>query len=392
MYRQIKIKHGREKSFINRHPWIFSGALVTVPDYSNGEIVEAVTSDGAIIGYGFFSPASQITCRIFEFTSVRAADFDADYFSAKIRRASALRGRFINKEKTDCFRLIHAEGDFLPGLIIDVYGDTAVVQALIMGVELMLEDIADTLESLGYKNIFVKNSGANQVEGVCAGDYLLRGGEVERVEVLENSLKFTVDIAGGQKTGFFLDQRDNRELVRSLAQGKRVLNAFCYTGGFSVYALAGGAESVHSVDVSASAVDMTGENIILNSGETDRAVSIKADCFEYLREMDADFFDMIILDPPAFVKHASGVDKGARGYKDINLSALRRIKKDSLLLTFSCSQHVSQDLFRKIVFGAAADAGRNVRVLRQLSQGADHPVSIFHPEGEYLKGLLLHVE
>jgi 23S rRNA (cytosine1962-C5)-methyltransferase len=287
---------------------------------------------------------------------------------------------------------MHAEGDFLPGLIIDVYGDTAVVQALIMGVELMLEDIADALESLGYKNIFVKNSGANQVEGVCAGDYLLRGGEVDRVKVLENSLKFNVDIAGGQKTGFFLDQRDNRELVRTLAQGKRVLNAFCYTGGFSVYAMAGGAESVHSVDVSASAVDMTGENIILNSGETDRAVSIKADCFEYLREMDADFFDMIILDPPAFVKHASGVDKGARGYKDINLSALRRIKKDSLLLTFSCSQHVSQDLFRKIVFGAAADAGRNVRVLRQLSQGADHPVSIFHPEGEYLKGLLLHVE
>ena len=392
MYRQIKIKHGREKSFINRHPWIFSGALVTVPEYSNGEIVEVVTSDGAIIGYGFFSPDSQITCRIFEFSSERIEIFDGGYFTGKIKRAFDLRSRFIDKERTDCFRLMHAEGDFFPGLIIDVYRDTAVVQALVMGVELMLESIADTLESFGYVNIFVKNSGVNQVEGVCAGDYLLRGAELERVEVLENSLKFTVDIAGGQKTGFFLDQRDNRELVRTLAQGKRVLNAFCYTGGFSVYAIAGGAESVHSADVSASAISMTDENIILNFGKTERSVSVKADCFEYLREMDSNYFDMIILDPPAFVKHASGVDKGARGYKDINLSVLRRIKKDSLLLTFSCSQHVSQDLFRKIVFGAAADAGRNVRVLRQLSQGADHPVSIFHPEGEYLKGLLLHVE
>ncbi|HOP29850.1 MAG TPA: class I SAM-dependent rRNA methyltransferase [Spirochaetota bacterium] len=392
MYRQIKIKHGREKSFINRHPWVFSGALASLPDYSNGEIVEVITSDGVIMGYGFFSPDSRISCRIFEFTDIHVPKFDADYFAAKISRASALRGRFIDKKITDCWRLLHAEGDFFPGLIIDVYGDTAVVQALIMGVELILEDIADGLESLGYNNIFIKNSGVNRVEGVSSDNYLLRGEMRERVAVMENSLKFTVDIAGGQKTGFFLDQRDNRELVRSLAHGKRVLNAFCYTGGFSVYALAGGAESVHSVDISGSAINITDENINLNFGDTGRSVSIKEDCFEYLRKMDSDYFDVIILDPPAFVKHASGVDKGARGYKDINLNALRRIKKDSLLLTFSCSQHVSQDLFRKIVFSAAADAGRNVRVLHQLSQGADHPVSIFHPEGEYLKGLLLHVE
>lgn len=392
MYRQIKIKSGREKSFINRHPWIFSGALVTVPDYSNGEIVEVITSGGTIIGYGFFSPESQIVCRIFEFTSERVNCFTPGFFGEKIRKASELRDRFIDRKITSCWRLIHAEGDFFPGLIVDVYGETAVVQALVMGVELMLEDIADTLESLGFRNIFVKNSGVNQVEGICAGDYLLRGGEAANVEVIENSLKFRIDIAGGQKTGFFLDQRDNRDLVRTLSGGRRVLNAFCYTGGFSVYALAGGALSVHSVDISAPAVTMTEENIRINFGETDRALSIKADCFEYLREIEPDYFDMIILDPPAFVKHASGIDKGARGYKDINLNAFRRIKKGSLMLTFSCSQHVSQDLFRKIVFGAAADAGRNVRVLRQLSQGADHPVSIFHPEGEYLKGLLLHVE
>lgn len=392
MYRQIRIKSGREKSFINRHPWIFSGALVTVPDYSNGEIVEVVTSEGVIMGYGFFSPESQIVCRIFEFTGEKAESFGRDFFASKIQRASDLRSSFIDKAGTDCWRLMHAEGDFFPGLIIDVYRDTAVVQALVMGAELMLEDIADTLELLGYKNIFVKNSGVNRVEGVCAGDYLLRGEEQESIEVIENSLKFRVDIAGGQKTGFFLDQRDNRELVRHLSQGRRVLNAFCYTGGFSVYALAGGARSVHSVDISAPAIAMTDENVMMNSGKSDRSVSLKADCFEYLREMDTDYFDMIILDPPAFVKHASGIDKGARGYKDINLNALKRIKKDSLMLTFSCSQHVSQDLFRKIVFGAAADAGRNVRVLRQLSQGVDHPVSIFHPEGEYLKGLLLHVE
>lgn len=392
MYRQLKIKNGREKSFLNRHPWVFSGALVTVPDYSNGEIVEVVTSGGEIIGYGFFSPESQISCRIFEFTAERVEKFGADYFSTKIRRAFDLRKRFINSMTTDCWRLIHAEGDFFPGLIVDVYGDTAVVQALVMGVELMLDDVADTLEYLGYKNIFVKNSGVNQVEGVCTGDYLLRGDEPEEIIVTENSLKFKIDVAGGQKTGFFLDQRDNRDLVRSLSGGRRVLNAFCYTGGFSIYSLAGGAHSVHSVDISASAVAMTEDNIRLNFGESDKAVSLKADCFEYLREIEQDYFDMIILDPPAFVKHASGVEKGARGYKDINLNALRKIRKDSLLLTFSCSQHVSQDLFRKIVFGAAADAGRNVRVLRLLSQGVDHPVSIYHPKGEYLKGLLLHVE
>ncbi len=392
MYRQIRIKNGRERAFLNRHPWIFSGAVAAVPDYYNGEIVEVVTSGGAILGYGFFSPHSQIICRIFEFTGARVNCFKPEFFNSKIARASALREGFIDKSRTDCWRLIHAEGDFFPGLIIDVYRDTAVLQVLVKGVELLLDDIANTLESSGYKNVFVKNSGVSQVEGVRAGNYSVRGEEIGSLEVTENSLKFKVDVAGGQKTGFFLDQRYNRELVRGLSRGRHVLNSFCYTGGFSVNALAGGAESVHSVDISAAAISMTDENIRLNSCNMDKAVLIKEDCFDYLRTMDEDFFDMIILDPPAFVKHSSGIDKGARGYKDINLNALRRIKKDSLLLTFSCSQHVSQELFRKIVFGAAADAGRNVRVLKQLSQGEDHPVSIFHPEGEYLKGLLLHVE
>ena len=392
MYRQIKIKKGRERSFINRHPWVFSGALDAVPDYGNGEIVEVVTSTGDIIGYGFFSPGSQIICRIFEFTCERIDDFPREFFRQKIFRAAELRAIFIDRNSTDCFRLVHAEGDFFPGLIVDVYRNIAVIQALVKGVELLLDDIADALASLGYGKVFVKNSGANRVEGVSMLDYVIRGDVGDDIEVRENSLKFMVDIAGGQKTGFFLDQRENRELVKTLSTGRRVLNAFCYTGGFSVYALAGKAESIHSVDISAPAVAMTDENIRLNFGSTDRGVTVRADCFEYLRGMEKDFFDMVILDPPAFVKHASGIEKGARGYKDINLNAMRRIKKDSLLLTFSCSQHVSQDLFRKIIFGAAADAGRNIRVLKQLSQGADHPVSIFHPEGEYLKGLLLHVE
>ncbi|HOP64563.1 MAG TPA: class I SAM-dependent rRNA methyltransferase [Spirochaetota bacterium] len=392
MIRQIVIKRGREKSFLNRHPWVFSGALAEIPDYSNGEIVEVVSSEGVTIGYGFFSSRSQIICRIFEFTDRRIDRFGSDFFRKKIISANLLRDRFIDRGKTDCWRMVHAEGDFFPGLIIDVYGDTAVVQVLIMGVELMLEDVADSLELMGYKNIFVKNSGVNAVEGVRADDYQLRGTGDSRIEIIENSLRFTVDVREGQKTGFFLDQRGNRELVKSLSKRRNVLNAFCYTGGFSVYALAGGAESVHSIDISSAAVSMTDKNIKLNFGENEKAAQLKADCFDYLREMEDDFFDMIILDPPAFVKHSSGIEKGARGYKDINFNALRKIKKDSLLFTFSCSQHVPRDLFRKIVFSAASDAKRNVRILRHLSQGEDHPVNIFHPEGEYLKGLLLHVE
>jgi len=395
MYRIIKIKKGREKSLRNRHPWIFSGALIQIPDYNNGEIVEVISSSDEILGYGFFSPGSQIICRLFEFSNNWAGKFDKNYFREKIERAALLRKNLIGVN-TDCYRLINAEGDFFPGLIVDIYGDTAVIQVLIKGVEQLLEVIADSLAELGFKNICVKNPGVNEVEKVDISFSFIRGAD-SVIEVMENGLKFIVDPEHGQKTGFFLDQRENRELLRSFSKERKILNAFCYTGGFSVYALAGNAEVVHSVDISADAVDMTSKNIEINTGSKnnlnpERHKAFKADCFEYLRTMESDFYDLIILDPPAFVKSSRGVERGARGYKDINLSAFKKIRKDSLLFTFSCSHHVTSDLFRKIVFSAAADSGRNVRILAQLSQGRDHPFSIYHPEGEYLKGLMLHVE
>ena len=390
MYRKIVIKKNREKSILNRHPWIFSGAVMQIPDYDNGEIVEVVSSGNDTLGYGFFSPGSQILCRMFEFSGIVNNNFDNSYFDQKIKNAVLLRGRLIGKD-TDCCRLINAEGDFFPGLTADLYGDVVVLQILIKGTELLLECIADSLVDCGFKNICIKNPGVNEVEKVDLPFGFIRGGSGSSVEVRENGLKFIVDPEHGQKTGFFLDQRENRELLGSLSKGRVVLNAFSYTGGFSVYALAGGAGLVHSVDISGEAVDMTTENIRIN-GDKGNHKEIRADCFEYLRTMEDGFYDIIILDPPAFVKSSHGVEKGARGYKDINLSAMKKIKKDSLLFTFSCSHHVTADLFRKIVFGAAADSGRNVRVLAQLSQGKDHPFSIYHPEGEYLKGLMLHLE
>jgi 23S rRNA (cytosine1962-C5)-methyltransferase len=396
MYRVLKIKKGRERSLRNRHPWVFSGAAVHIPDYRNGEIVEVVSVSGEILGYGFFSPGSQILCRMFEFGALKSENFSKEYFHEKIVRAAAVRKRIIS-DNTDCYRLINSEGDFFPGLIADVYAGVVVLQILIKGAELLIDIIADSLESLGYKNICIKSPGANEVERVDIPFSFIRGSSEASVIVKENGLNFIVDPEHGQKTGFFVDQRDNRELVRNLSRGKRVLNAFCYTGGFSVYALSGGAGLVHSVDISADAVEMTLENIKINSGDKGDLQSgnhkaVKADCFDYLRTMEDDLYDLIILDPPAFVKSSRGVERGARGYKDINLSAMKKIKKDSLLFTFSCSHHVDADLFRKIVFSAAADSGRDVRVLAQLSQSMDHPFSIYHPEGEYLKGLMLHVD
>ena len=391
MYRQIKIKKGRERSLVNRHPWVFSGALAEFPDYDNGEIVEAVSFKNEVLGYGFFSPGSQIVCRLFEFTTERIENFGKKYFNEKIERAALLRKRIISGN-TDCYRLINAEGDFFPGVIVDIYGGVAVIQILMKGAELLLDVIAESLLKSGFNNICIKNPGANEVERVDIPFKFIRGGMESAVEVRENGLKFIVDPEHGQKTGFFLDQRENRKLVGKFSEGRKILNAFCYTGGFSVYALAGGAELVHSVDISGDAVDMTSENIKINSLEKGNHKAVKADCFEYLRTMEDNFYDLIVLDPPAFVKSSKGVERGARGYKDINLSAIKKIRRDSLLFTFSCSHHVTADLFRKIVFSAAADSGRDARVVAQLSQGMDHPFSIYHPEGEYLKGLLLHVD
>jgi len=391
MYNKIKIKKGKEKAFINRHPWVFSGAIQSLEDPQNGEIVEVIDFKENILGYGFYSYKSQISCRIFHFTKERVTNFPDSFFKEKIIKAANLRDKFIDKRKTNCYRLIHAEGDLFPGLIIDIYNESAVIQTLIKGTEMLLDIIVDSLYDLGFKNVYVKNSSVNPIEEVSQRDYTIAGKIDSNLLVMENSLLFAVDIKEGQKTGFFIDQRKNRELIKQISKEKTVLNAFCYTGGFSVYALAGGARSVHSVDISQSAIAMTEKNVSENFKGLKNHIAIKEDCFNYLRDMD-EIYDLIILDPPAFVKSATNIEKGAKGYKDINLNALRKIKKDSFLATFSCSQHISSELFQKIVFSAAADSGRNVQIISHLSQPEDHPINIYHPEGEYLKGLLLHVE
>ena len=391
MYNKIKIKKGKEKAFINRHPWVFSGAIQSLENPQNGEIVEVIDYKENILGYGFYSYKSQISCRIFHFTKERVTNFPDSFFKEKIIKAANLRDKFIDKRKTNCYRLIHAEGDLFPGLIIDIYNESAVIQTLIKGTEMLLDIIVDSLYDLGFKNVYVKNSSVNPIEEVSQRDYTIAGEIDSNLLVMENSLLFAVDIKEGQKTGFFIDQRKNRELIRQISKEKTVLNAFCYTGGFSVYALAGGAQSVHSVDISQSAIAMTEKNVSENFKGLKNHIAIKEDCFNYLRDMD-EIYDLIILDPPAFVKSATNIEKGAKGYKDINLNALRKIKKDSFLATFSCSQHISSELFQKIVFSAAADSGRNVQIISHLSQPEDHPINIYHPEGEYLKGLLLHVE
>ncbi|HRS64111.1 MAG TPA: class I SAM-dependent rRNA methyltransferase [Spirochaetota bacterium] len=391
MYNKIKIKKGKEKAFINRHPWVFSGAIQSLEDPQNGEIVEVIDFKENILGYGFYSYKSQISCRIFHFTKEIVTNFPDSFFKEKIIKAANLRDKFIDKRKTNCYRLIHAEGDLFPGLIIDIYNESAVIQTLIKGTELLLDIIVDSLYDLGFKNVYVKNSSVNPIEEVSQRDYTIAGEIDSNLLVMENSLLFAVDIKEGQKTGFFIDQRKNRELIKQISKEKTVLNAFCYTGGFSVYAIAGGARSVHSVDISQSAIAMTEKNVSENFKGLKNHIAIKEDCFNYLRDMD-EIYDLIILDPPAFVKSATNIEKGAKGYKDINLNALRKIKKDSFLATFSCSQHISSELFQKIVFSAAADSGRNVQIISHLSQPEDHPINIYHPEGEYLKGLLLHVE
>lgn len=388
---RLVLKPKREKSVINRHPWIFSGALANKPKAAEGDIVEVRDSSNAVLGYGFYSERSQISCRMFEWSTV-APDFDnAAYWEAKIFHALDLRKTFI-LPGTDCYRLLHAEGDFLPGIIADVYNDVIVVQILIKGIENRKELIFQALKKAGFQNIYVKSKTSSLVmEDIRLEAGWVSGEVPSPVTVQEHGVKFRVDFIEGQKTGFFLDQRENRLLLQTLSKDKKVLNAFSYTGGFSVYALAGGATEVHSVDISQDAAQGAEDNVRLNFPEASHK-SIAKDCFEYLKEMPDNDYDIIVLDPPAFAKNARAVENASRGYKQINMRAFKKIKPGGLVFTFSCSQNIDKELFQKIVFGAAADARRNVRIVHQLHQPADHPINIFHPEGEYLKGLVLWVE
>ena len=389
----ITLKRGKEDSLNRFHPWVFSGAIATMPnDLEEGDIVDVVTNDGRHIGVGHYQIGS-IMVRILDFGTTA---INQDFFATRLAEALKLRKALrLNREDNNAYRLVHGEGDFLPGLIVDIYGNTAVVQAHSPGMHFARTEIANALVALDgieIKNVYYKSETTLPYKAQLdpQNDYLIGGFETNIA--IENGLKFHVDWLKGQKTGFFVDQRDNRSLLEHFARGRRVLNMFCYTGGFSFYAMRGGAELVHSVDSSAKAIKLTDANVELNFPGDARHKSYAEDAFKFLDSMEKDSYDLIVLDPPAFAKHRSALKNALRGYQRLNAKAFEKISSGGILFTFSCSQAVNKDQFRLAVFSAAAQSRRKVRILHQLTQPADHPINIYHPEGEYLKGLILYVE
>ncbi len=389
------LRRGKEESLLRFHPWIFSGAIYSMEGTpAEGDLVDVYTSQGDFIARGHYQIGS-ITIRVLSFAD---ETIDQSWWNERIEQAYHMREALglTNNPQTTCYRLVHGEGDSLPGLVIDIYGTTAVVQCHSVGMYRSRKAICTALRNVygdRVKSIFDKSGGTLPYNaGLNAQDgYLWGEADASSEPVLENGNRFMVNWEQGQKTGFFIDQRENRELVRRYAKERTVLNTFCYTGGFSVYALAGGALQVDSVDSSELAVQLAAQNVTLNFGEQAPHQAIAQDAFDYLRKMD-DRYDLIILDPPAFAKHHKVLGNALQGYKRLNAQAFRQIKPGGILFTFSCSQAVNREQFRMAVFSAAAIAGRNVRILHQLTQPADHPVNIYHPEGEYLKGLVLYVE
>lgn len=391
--RTLRLKRGKEESLDRFHPWVFSGALTEMPDdIDEGSLVAIESHDGRHIGVGHFQIGS-IAVRMLSFDN---EPIDAAFYRRRLTEAYRLRQTLgLRREDNDAFRLVHGEGDFLPGLVVDIYGPTAVVQAHSPGMHFARDIIARELVALpdaGIDNVYYKSETTLPYKARLdpQNDYIIGGYQTDIAT--ENGLKFHVDWLRGQKTGFFVDQRDNRALLERYSAGRNVLNMFCYTGGFSVYAMRGGARGVTSVDSSAKAVSLTEANISLNFPGDTRHKAVAEDAFKFLDNISEGEYDLIILDPPAFAKHRSALRNALRGYQRLNARAFERIAPGGVLFTFSCSQAVSKDQFRLAVFSAAAQTGRKVRILHQLTQPADHPVNIYHPEGEYLKGLILYVE
>ena len=392
-YPELRLRRGKEASLERFHPWVFSGALTAMPtDVEEGQVVRVLAADGRVMGVGHFQIGS-IAVRILSFSDrVIDADF---YYQALLQAWTLRRALRLRREDNTAFRLVHGEGDFLPGLVVDVYGDTAVVQAHSPGMHFARQIIAEALTrlpELGVVNVYYKSETTLPYKARLdpVNDYII--GHSDNNVAIENGLKFNIDWLRGQKTGFFVDQRDNRSLLEQYSRGRRVLNMFCYTGGFSVYAMRGGATQVDSVDSSAKAVALTEANIRLNFGDDPRHHAYAEDAFKYLESVGENAYDLMVLDPPAFAKHRDALRNALRGYQKLNAAGLRRIAPGGILFTFSCSQAVDRRDFRLAVFSAAAQTGRRVRILHQLTQPADHSINIYHPEGEYLKGLILYVE
>lgn len=388
--KNVYLKYGKEESLFRFHPWVFSGAIHHVDsDVVDGDVVRVLTGKGDFIAVGHYQEGS-ITVRVLTFSDVPVDD--AFWYS---RISSALKMRkaigLAESPVTNAYRLVHGEGDNLPGLIIDIYGKTAVMQAHSIGMHISRKVIASQLMKVfegRIENVYYKSE--TTLPFMEPENGFLYGGCTDNI-AMENGLLFYVDWLRGQKTGFFVDQRENRALLELYSKGRRVLNMFCYTGGFSFYAMRGGAELVHSVDSSAKAIELTNRNVALNFPDDTRHEAFCEDAFKYL-EKAGNRYDLIILDPPAFAKHRGALHNALKGYTRLNVKAFERIQPGGILFTFSCSQVVTKDHFRNAVFTAAAQAGRKVRILHQLHQPADHPINIYHPEGEYLKGLVVYVE
>ena len=393
-YKKVFLKPGKEESLKRFHPWVFSGAIARVEgEPEEGEVVDVYTSKKEFIACGHFQIGS-IAVRVLFF---RQEPIDHAFWVRRLQVAKDLRCALgvLGNPQNNTYRLVHGEGDNLPGLIIDVYDHTAVMQAHSAGMHLDRMVVAEALEEVMgdvIQHIYYKSETTLPFKAdlLATENGFLKGGSPENV-AMENGLKFHVDWLKGQKTGFFVDQRENRALLERYAKGRNVLNMFCYTGGFSFYAMRGGANLVHSVDSSAKAIDLTNENVSLNFPGDTRHQAFAEDAFKFLDRM-GDQYDLIILDPPAFAKHRDALRNALRGYTKLNAKAFEKIRPGGILFTFSCSQVVNKQDFRNAVFTAAAQSGRSVRILHQLTQPGDHPVNIYHPEGEYLKGLVLYVE
>ncbi|MCC3156148.1 class I SAM-dependent rRNA methyltransferase [Hymenobacter sp. 15J16-1T3B] len=390
----VTLKPGKDQSLRRLHPWVFSGAIARMQgEVVEGKVVEVRAHNGELLGQGHYAPGS-IAVRMLSFGD--AAPIDEAFWVEKLGNAYRLRHSLglTGQGKTNVYRLVHAEGDGVPGLIIDVYGDVAVVQAHSAGMYQAREAIASALQQAvpGLRAIYDKSSETVPAKAApgAQNDYLFGQSTGQEHVVEENGHRFAVDWETGQKTGFFIDQRDNRALLARYAPGRRVLNTFCYTGGFSVYALQAGAELVHSVDSSKKAIELTNRNAEL-TGLQDKHEAYAQDVFTFLKDRHNQY-DLIVLDPPAFAKHLSARHNALMGYKRLNVAGIKQIAPGGLLFTFSCSQVVSMELFEGAIMAAAIEAGRPARILHRLTQPADHPVSLFHPEGEYLKGLVLAVD
>ena len=393
MYPKIILKKGKEESLKRFHPWVFSGAIQHLPQQmEEGDVVVVCNSEGKFVAVGHYQVGS-IAVRVLSFRDVA---IDESFWQSRLKSALTMRQTIgiADNPENNTYRLVHGEGDLLPGLVIDVYGKTAVMQAHSVGMHCSRHDIAQALVAVmgsRIENIYYKSETTLPFKAELGQENgFIYGGSDDNTAV-ENGLKFYVDWLKGQKTGFFVDQRENRALLEHYAKGRKVLNMFCYTGGFSFYAMRGGALKVHSVDSSAKAIELTKRNVALNFPGDGRHEAYCEDAFKFLDQL-GNQYDLIILDPPAFAKHRAALHNALKGYIRLNAKAFEKIESGGVLFTFSCSQVVTKEKFRNAVFTAAAQAGRKVRIRHQLHQPADHPVNIYHPEGEYLKGLVLYVE